>query len=211
MISVIIPAYNEEKYLEQTIISVRSQLVPHEVIVVPNGCTDNTEKIAKKFADKTISIKTRGVSKARNKGASISKYNTLVFLDADTVLSKNVLNHISKCKGYGTARAAPGSKNLKDNVYFFLKFLTQYTRSSAGLIFCSKEIFNNVGGFDESLSKFEDGIFLKKANKHAKFYVITSPVHPSTRRYQKIGYANTVLFWIKEYFFPSKKEYEAIR
>lgn len=211
MISVIIPAYNEEKYIEATLRSVKSQNISHEIIVVCNGCTDNTAKVSKPFADRVIVLKERGVSHARNVGASVASFDTLVFLDADTRLSKNVLVSISKCSGFGTARAGSDSKKIKDDIFFFFKYLLQFFYSSAGLIFCSKSIYNKVGGFSKKMSKFEDGLFLKSARSFGKYHVVFSPVFTSTRRYQKRGYLGTVLFWIHEYFFPSKKEYEAVR
>ena len=58
MISVIIPAYNEEKYIEKTLKSIKKQNFKHyETIVVCNGCTDNTKDIAKRYADKVLVIK----------------------------------------------------------------------------------------------------------------------------------------------------------
>ena len=66
--SIIIPACNEEKYIEKTLKSIpRNQ----EIIVVCNGCIDLTEKIAKKYS-KVISIKEKNVSIAKNLGAKIS-------------------------------------------------------------------------------------------------------------------------------------------
>ena len=86
MISIVVPAYNEEKYIEKTL-----KLIPKniEVIVVCNGCTDDTEKIAKKYA-KTYSIKERNVSLARNYGADKSHGDIIMFLDADTLINKNL-------------------------------------------------------------------------------------------------------------------------
>lgn len=211
MLSVIIPAFNEEKYIAETISSVRKQLVPHEVIVVCNGCTDNTEKVTKKLADKVIVLKSRGVSRARNAGAKEAKYDMLVFLDADTVLSSRVFQAIMKKRGYGVARGWTKSGKVKDYVFFFFKFTTQIFKSSSGLIFTSKNIFYRAGGFNEKLSKFEDGKFLRRAGKFGSFHLLWTPVYTSTRRYEKKGYLGTMFFWIREYFFPSKTEYDAVR
>ena len=211
MISIIIPSFNEANYLESTIKTVRSQHPPHEIIVVCNGCTDGTEKIAKKLADKTIILKTRGVSKARNVGASHASYSRLVFLDADTKLTPGVLEELLKVHGFGTARVVAESNKLKDKIFFGLKNVEHYFYSSSGFIFCSKGIFHHAGGFEESRSKFEDGRFLCRASKFGNFHILKNPVMTSTRRYEKKGYLGTVWFWVKEYFFPSNKEYDAIR
>lgn len=211
MISVVIPAFNEEQYLANTIASVRGQLVPHEIIVVCNGCTDSTEKIAKKLADRVIVLKERGVSRARNAGAKAAKYDMLVFLDADTLLSPKVFQEIVKKQGYGVARGWTESGKVKDYLFFFFKEFTQLFRSSSGLIFTSKNIFYRTGGFNERISKFEDGKFLRRAGKFGSFHLLWTPVYTSTRRYEKKGYFGTMFFWIREYFFPSKEEYDAVR
>ena len=91
MFSVIIPAYNEERYIEKTLTSLPKDV---EVIIVCNGCADNTFKIAKRYTKKVYSINQRGVSKARNYGAKKARYKNLIFLDADTILTNETLNDI---------------------------------------------------------------------------------------------------------------------
>src|SRR3989344_4304719 len=63
-VTVIIPAYNEEKYIERTLQAISGA----EIVVVCNGCTDKTEDIARKYADSVIVLKEKGVSRARNAG-----------------------------------------------------------------------------------------------------------------------------------------------
>ncbi|MEK6808602.1 MAG: glycosyltransferase family A protein, partial [Nanoarchaeota archaeon] len=94
MISFIIPAYQEEKYIERTLRSIPDNF---EKIVVCNGCSDQTYNIAKKYAE-VINISEKNVSKARNLGAKIAKNNLLVFLDADTRLSRDAFNDLIKLK-----------------------------------------------------------------------------------------------------------------
>ncbi len=212
MISVIIPAYNEEKYLEKTLQSLKRQTFKEfETIVVCNGCTDKTESIARKYGCRVVNIKDKGVSKARNKGAKAANNKKLVFLDADTGVSDDTLEKISKLNGVGVTKTKADSNKLKARIYLKLKNLEHHFWGSTGFIFCEKKIFERVGGFDESMSKGEVGKFIRAAKKIGKHHIADTYVYTSTRRYDKIGYFNIIKFWIKEYRKPTKEEYEAIR
>ncbi len=89
-ISVIIPAYNVEKYVEKTLKSLKDQTFKDfEAIIINDGSTDNTEKIIKevlqdtKFHWKLINQENQGVSVARNRGIIESKGEYICFLDGD--------------------------------------------------------------------------------------------------------------------------------
>lgn len=97
--SVIIPFYNSEKSLKRAINSVISQDFQNwELILVNDGSIDDSETIAVGFLnDSRISYfhqTNKGVSVARNKGASIAVGNWLIFLDSDDELCSNVLNRM---------------------------------------------------------------------------------------------------------------------
>ena len=95
LISVIIPALNEERYIENCLKSIMQQkFLNVEVIVVANGCNDKTAEIAKKYTNKVIETEKKGVSYARNLGAKISNGEILVFVDADCILELGVLSEI---------------------------------------------------------------------------------------------------------------------
>ena len=87
LVSVVIPAYNVEKYIEQCIQSVLDQTYQFfEIIVVDDGSSDQTAKRIKAFSDKRISYifqKNTGVSKARNNGIAQAKGEFIALLDAD--------------------------------------------------------------------------------------------------------------------------------
>src|SRR5713226_2318177 len=84
-ISVVIPVWNGERYLLDAVASVRAQTAAvSELIVVDDGSTDGTARIAKGLSDATyIYQKRSGQSVARNVGASRSRSRLLAFLDAD--------------------------------------------------------------------------------------------------------------------------------
>jgi len=212
MISVIIPAYNEEKYIERTLQSLEKQTFKEfETIVVCNGCTDGTEEIAKKHGCRVINVDERNVSKARNEGVKASKNKKLVFLDADTRISEDMLEKISQLNGIGVTKAKADSNKVKARIYLKLKNFQNRLWGSTGLIFCNKEVFEKIGGFDESITKGEVGKFIRAGKKIAKHHIADTYVYTSTRRYDKVGYLKIILFWIKEFYQPTNEEYKAIR
>jgi glycosyltransferase involved in cell wall biosynthesis len=92
LVSVIIPLYNSEKYISETIKSVISQTYKNwEIIIVDDGSTDNSLLIARSFESekiKILSINNGGASRARNYGYACSKGSIIQFLDADDILDE---------------------------------------------------------------------------------------------------------------------------
>lgn len=95
-ISVVIPAYNEEKYLAACLKSILAQTEkPHEIIVVNNNSTDTTALIAASFPEVTvINEKKQGITPTRNKGFDSAKGDIIARTDADTKVPKNWLKKI---------------------------------------------------------------------------------------------------------------------
>jgi glycosyltransferase involved in cell wall biosynthesis len=92
MISVVIPAYQAEEFIAATIASVFGQtLPPSEVIVVDDGSTDGTARLAAASGARVISQKNSGVARARNTGARAAKNEWVAFLDADDIWERNKL------------------------------------------------------------------------------------------------------------------------
>lgn len=92
-ISIIIPAYNAEKYIDKCIESIINQTKKElEIIIINDGSTDNTEKIIKKYSDKRINYyknKNQGIGKTRNFGIKKSTGKYLMFIDSDDYIEKD--------------------------------------------------------------------------------------------------------------------------
>src|SRR5262249_48776117 len=107
MISVVIPAHNEQEVLPKTLAALKRQDYPHfETIVVTNGCTDRTADVVRGRCDQLFELEERGLGPARNLGAAKAKGELLLFLDADTILERTALTMIS---GKFTRRCAAGT------------------------------------------------------------------------------------------------------
>ena len=97
-ISVIIPVYNTEKYIDKCINSVLQQDLETEIIVVNDGSTDNSKKIIEKYKDKIIFLEKEygGLSDARNYGLKYATGEYVAFLDSDDFIEKDLFLRLEK-------------------------------------------------------------------------------------------------------------------
>ncbi len=89
MISVVIPAYNEEKYIGLCLQSLMDHppSCPHEIIVVDNASTDGTARVARRFPGvRVVSEKRKGLAHARQRGLDSMRGTLYAALDADTIV-----------------------------------------------------------------------------------------------------------------------------
>src|SRR5476651_2420897 len=96
-VSVVIPVYNEGKYLAACLDSLMAQKVKaDEIIIVDNNSTDDSVEIAKRYPVKVIHEKTQGITPARNSGFNETKYEIIARTDGDTILPVNWIKRIKK-------------------------------------------------------------------------------------------------------------------
>ena len=173
MFSVVIPLYNKELSISNTIQSVLDQTFQDfEIVIVNDGSTDNSVKEVEKFDDKRIRLihqENQGVSAARNKGIKEAKFEWIAFLDADDLWREKHLKVLSDMiKKYPTDKVfttsyiqsnqrETGSPNNTDDVidnYFKAALERRVTWTS---IMCvNKRVFDRVGTFNIKLSRGED-------------------------------------------------------
>ncbi len=103
-LSIIIPVYNSEKYLDECLNSVLSEInADDEIILVENGSIDHSWEICQNFTEKyktvkAVQIGTAGVSKARNYGICLAKGDWITFLDSDDCIDPSVIRMAEKLK-----------------------------------------------------------------------------------------------------------------
>lgn len=202
MISFVIPTYNESGYIENTlskIITITESC--DEIIVVDGSSNDNTVELVKAFPGvKIVEVSDRGRALQMNKGAETAKNEYILFLHADTRLSKEGLiklkNIISSGNIYwGWFRMRFDSNRV---VYQFLERLAELrndlVREPLGDhgLFVRKDIFNKIGGYPE-IDIMEDVELVNKLKKLHKGIKINIPVITSPRRFENNGVFKTVL------------------
>lgn len=94
--SVVIPCYNEESYIKDTLTSLQQQMFDgtFEIIVVDNNCSDNSRKIAKQYGVRLITEKKPGVCWARQAGTKAARGEIVISTDADTIFAPHWLQKI---------------------------------------------------------------------------------------------------------------------
>ena len=161
---VVIPAHNEAARISHVLADVRSHVPDYGVIVVDDGSTDNTVKLAKDSGAKVFERAHFERSIQRNFGASKAKVKYLLFLDADMELSPRVaaecVNKVGMDEKLGALVIPEESvaKNFWEKVKAFERSFYNLEGDSItdAARFLTREAFNSVGGYDEKIIGPED-------------------------------------------------------
>jgi cellulose synthase/poly-beta-1,6-N-acetylglucosamine synthase-like glycosyltransferase len=189
-ISIIIPAFNEERLLGESLAQIKSAAGVFtqrswevELIVCDNNSTDRTAEIARAAGTIVVFEPVNQIARARNSGAAAATGDWLVFVDADSHPSVGLLADVAEQIISGQCLAG-GSTVRMDEKYFVAGIITRlwnltsrWKRFLAGaFIFCEAEVFRKLGGFSHELfcaEELELGQRLKKlANETGKEVVI---------------------------------------
>ena len=178
LVSIIVPAYQAEPFLEETLQSVLDQTYSNwELIVVNDGSKDRTGELARKFDELDERVmynyqENAGVSAARNRGVDLSKGEYLAFLDADDVWTKDFLSDKvavldqNPTWGMVNANARPIDVDSKEIDKVYLGHQGDVVRSVLTFkdsrvtfpsnVLLRRSVFMEVGGFNPRLSNVAD-------------------------------------------------------
>lgn len=210
--TIIVPAYNEEHWLAKSLPALQQAMaavdVPGEVIVVDNHSSDRTADMAREHGAKVVFEPVNQISRARNAGARRASSPFLIFLDADTILSSALLQ---KALDNLTSGECCGGGAVVDHDHplpWFARWIPLVWNTIAvrlGLaagcfVYCRREGFEAVGGFNENLFASEEVWFSRRlkrwgASKRLTFEVITAPtIVTSARKMQDRPVRNFLAF-----------------
>ncbi|MCX6694976.1 MAG: glycosyltransferase family 2 protein [Candidatus Altiarchaeota archaeon] len=209
-LSVILPSYKEDAYIEDTLEALRAQDYRNiEIIVVDSSPDGKTREVAGKYADKVMYLPERGVSKARNLGASSATGDIFVFIDADTLSKKDSLVEIAKAfEKDRKVIAVCGYVEVDSNIVN--KILYKFASESVWLLaklgnplfygFCvayRKDAFRKFGGFSENYVTCEDLDTSRRAVKYGKCILARKARFITSARRIEKGGLNMILFHAK--------------
>ena len=192
-LSFVVPAHNEERELPQTLTSLRRAAdtlgQSYEMIVVNDASTDASAEVAAKFGARLINIDRRQIAAARNTGGRAARGELLFFVDADTQITVALLRDAIRaledgCAG-GSARVQPDRRPPFWGNVFLHVFATLYFSTGLGagaFLFTHRELYEQIGGFDEQYFAGEEVFFSLALKKLGRFVILREPFITSARK-----------------------------
>ena len=201
-LTIIIPAFNEARLIEQSLQSVAVSIAANqktgftsEIIVVDNNSTDNTAELARQAGAQVVFEPINQIGRARNAGAAYATGDWLLFLDADSLLSPGLLADIlqliesGKYVGCGSALRMDGLPWWANMTLRFWATISMLCRWAAGaLVVCRRDAFQEVGGFDQELYALDEIRLSKQLKRWGRrhglqFKILTGhPLETSSRK-----------------------------
>ncbi len=203
-VSVIVPAYNEESIIGDTLACAHAAVAPHELFVVNHYSTDGTAEIAARYAHVLTPSEAMTRGAALNYAASVATGDVLLFLHADTRLPTDAATSIEAAldnprviggafqlrlddPGWG-ARLISCSVNLRSSL------LHMFFGDQA--MFVRHEVFARAGGYQD-WSVMEDLEILGRLQRFGRLKILDTEVVTSARRHRSNGWLKTIAtIWI---------------
>ncbi|HEX3800595.1 MAG TPA: glycosyltransferase [Verrucomicrobiae bacterium] len=219
-ISIVIPAFNEEKLIAATLTAIQHargafQLRgwESELIVCDNNSTDRTAEIARAGGATVVFEPMNQIGRARNCGAAAATGDWLIFVDADSHPSRELFNDVAD--KIQTGRYLFGGSTVKlDAHYSFARFIVEgwnwisriWKYAAGSFIFCETAAFRQIGGFDTKLFASEEIDLsqrlkeLARANRKRGIILHRHPLITSARKIHLYSSKEHLLFLARTVF-----------
>ncbi|HEX3099336.1 MAG TPA: glycosyltransferase [Usitatibacter sp.] len=193
MISFVVPAYNEEKYLGPTLDAVhaaaRAAGEDYEIVVADDASTDATAGIAAQHGARVVRVDNRQIAATRNAGARAATGDRIIFVDADTTVNPALIAEAlmafrgGAVGGGAPVRIDPAPRWAHAFMKLFVPLYFGLARWAAGcFVFCTREAFEAAGGFDERYYASEEVHFSKALKRVGRFVMLKTFVVSSARK-----------------------------
>jgi glycosyltransferase involved in cell wall biosynthesis len=194
MISFVVPAYNEERALPATLAAIHAAMAPigreYEVVVANDASTDATAAVAEANGARVVPVEFRQISRTRNAGAAAARGDTLVFVDADTMVNEEVLRaaftalEAGAIGGGATPRFDAAAPRWSRFAMWVVITPMRLMRLAAGcFVFVRRAPFEAVHGFDERHFAGEEVMLSWALRRHGRFVILRERVETSSRKF----------------------------
>ena len=192
-VSFVVPAHNEEPLLVATLSAIHAAAaacgIEYEIIVADDASTDRTAHVAAAAGARVVAVQHRQIAATRNSGARAASGDVLVFVDADTLINREVLQSAIAAITNG-AVGGGATVRFEGHVPLYAKallplftVLMRRTRLAAGcFVFCTRFAFEAAGGFDERLFGAEEIALSAALKKLGAFVILREGVLTSGRK-----------------------------
>lgn len=222
IVSVVVPAFNEEERLPESLSRIREAIealpdLAYELIVCDNNSTDSTAAIAKGAGCKVVFEPINQISRARNRGAGAASGRWLLFIDADSWPSAELVGDMtpilkgSEHIGCGsTVRVVDGPRWFKVTLESKNWSMRTFKWCLGAFILCRRDAFSEIGGFSEEHYLFEELDFVRRlkalgARRGLKFVILSKhPFNTSGRKGTAYGHASWLKFALRLTLFHRK-------
>lgn len=197
-ISFIVPAHNEARLLAATLAAVhaaaRGAALCGEVIVVDDASSDATAQVAAAAGAHVLRVEHRHIAAARNAGAAVARGRMLAFVDADTLVDAAVVRAARDAIGAGAVgggaavRLQGHTAGWERAVESLLVWAFRRVGIAPGcFVFCTRDAFDAVGGFDEAYYAGEDVAISRALARQGRFVILREAVRTSPRKLRTFG------------------------
>ena len=173
--SIVVPAYNEESLLPETLRRLREAMaeVPFrgEIVVADNNSTDRTADVARAAGARVVFEPVNQISRARNAGARVAAGDCFIFVDADTHVAPGLLREAVErlasgtvCGGGSTVVVDGRHSSLARGIGYWNTFSRRMRLAAGSFVFARRDAFEAVGGFSEKVYASEE-IWFSRAVK----------------------------------------------
>ena len=206
-ISLLIPAYNEEQYLVPVLERMHAsfaavRFADYEIVVCDNNSADRTAEVALAGGARVVHEPHNQISRARNTAARSARGRWLIFVDADTLISPELLAATLRrfeggrvCAGGASLRFGSSTLNpTAASLLWIWNRVSALAKFAAGsYLYCYRQAWEECGGFDEGVYAGEEIYFSRRLKRWArahglKFEILTrTPVVTSARKLEWYG------------------------
>ena len=223
-ISVVVPAFNEEKLISKSLAAIKSACSAfdplgwtHEIVVCDNNSTDRTSELARAAGANVVFEPINQISRARNKGASAATGDWIIFVDADSFPSAALFAATAKRIASGKYAGGGCLVALDEQIIslkIFVGFWNTISRlkkwAAGSYVFARADLFRELGGFSHELFASEEIDLSNRLKKLARsrglrFTIITEQrLVTSARKVHLYGHRAHLLFLWKAMWSPRR-------